>query len=127
MLERASVMASMFGLPTPDVGFPTRDLPSSGLIEGLILPFEARFTPGHCPGHVSIHWPEAELVFAGDALFRESIGRTDLPGGDIDLLASSIRNQLYTLPDGTRVLPGHGPETTVGHEKRFNPFVRATP
>lgn len=127
MLERAAMMASMFGLPTPDISFDTTPLPTSGLIEGLILPLEARFTPGHCPGHVSLHWPDSGLVFAGDALFRESIGRTDLPGGDSDVLARSIREKLYTLPDETRVLPGHGPETTIGHEKRFNPFVTARP
>lgn len=127
MLDRAAAMASMFGLPIPDTSFDTTPLPSAGLVDGLILPLEARFTPGHCPGHVSLYWSEAGLVFAGDALFRESIGRTDLPGGDIELLSRTIRDQLYTLPEQTRVLSGHGPETTIAHEKRFNPFVRSVP
>jgi len=127
ILDRAADMASLFGLPTPDTSFETAPLPEAGLLDGLILPLEARFTPGHCPGHVSLYWPEAGVVFAGDALFQESIGRTDLPGGDITLLARSIRERLYTLPPTTRVLPGHGPETTIGHEREFNPFVSARP
>ena len=127
MLDRAASMASMFGLPTPDISFETMPLPASGLVEGLILPLEARFTPGHCPGHVSLYWPEAGVVFAGDALFQDSIGRTDLPGGDLTLLSCSIRERLYTLPPDTRVLPGHGPETTIGHEQVFNPFVNLRP
>jgi hydroxyacylglutathione hydrolase len=125
MLDRAAAMASMFGLPTPDTSFHTKPLPAEGLVEGLILPLEARHTPGHSPGHISLYWRDAGIVFAGDALFRESIGRTDLPGGDMALLTKSIHGQLYSLPPDTRVLPGHGPETTIAHEKRFNPFVRA--
>lgn len=82
-------------------------------------------TPGHSPGSLSFYAPAEGFVIAGDVLFRESIGRTDLPGGHMDTLARSIRTQLYTLPDNTRVLPGHGPETTIGWEKRHNPFVQA--
>src|SRR5690625_306483 len=85
----------------------------------------ALFTPGHSPDHSSIYFKEAETLIAGDARFRESIGRTDLYGGDAGVLADSIREKLYTLPDETRVLPGHGPETTIGHEKVNNPFVTA--
>lgn len=93
---------------------------------GEILPFAGTGirvlpTPGHSPGGVS--YVVAGVCFSGDALFFRSIGRTDLPGGDHDLLVRSIREQLFTLPDGTRVLPGHGPATTVGDERRFNPFV----
>lgn len=127
MLDRAVAMATVFGLPAPDVSFPTVPMPESGLIEGLILPFQALHTPGHCPGHISLYLEEERIVFAGDALFRESVGRTDLPGGDLTLLSESIRTRLYTLPDDTVVVPGHGPTTTIGHEKRFNPFVQATP
>ena len=82
-------------------------------------------TPGHTPGSVSLYVPEAHLLFSGDTLFRESIGRTDLPGGDTPLILSSIRSRLYTLPDDTRVLPGHMLETTIAHERTHNPFVRA--
>jgi len=86
--------------------------------------FEVRHTPGHSPGSVSLRC--GDLLFAGDALFRRSVGRTDLPGGDGAALARSIREKLYALPDDVLVLPGHGPETTIGEEKRDNPYVRAT-
>jgi glyoxylase-like metal-dependent hydrolase (beta-lactamase superfamily II) len=82
-------------------------------------------TPGHSPGGIALHCESDAVVLGGDALFAGSIGRTDLPGGDFDTLARSIRTQLYTLPDETRVLPGHGPATTIGREKRSNPFVQA--
>lgn len=82
------------------------------------------FTPGHAPGHMAFYLPEQGVVIAGDALFQGSIGRTDLPGGDHALLLASIRRELLALPDQTRVLPGHGPETTVGAERRGNPFLR---
>jgi hydroxyacylglutathione hydrolase len=83
-------------------------------------------TPGHTPGSISLYVPDAGLLFSGDTLFRESIGRTDLPGGDPNRIASSIAERLYTLPDDTRVLPGHMQETTIGHERAHNPFVRAS-
>lgn len=84
--------------------------------------FQVFHTPGHSPGSVS--FLVGDLLFAGDALFRRSIGRTDLPGGNYDQLARSIREKLYTLPDSVIVLPGHGPDTTIGEEKRENPYVR---
>jgi len=84
--------------------------------------FEVRHTPGHSPG--SVGFLVGDLLFAGDALFRRSVGRTDLPGGNQEQLSRSIREKLYTLPDDTLVLPGHGPETTIGEERRENPYVR---
>ena len=81
------------------------------------------FTPGHTPGHIAFHLPGEGLVLTGDALFRGSIGRTDRPFGDTAALLRSIRERLLVLPDETRVLPGHGPETTIGREKRSNPFL----
>lgn len=81
-------------------------------------------TPGHSPGGVGLYFPSHDLLIAGDALFAGSIGRTDLPGGDFDTLANAIRERFYTLPDRTVVLPGHGPQTSIGDEKRTNPFVR---
>jgi glyoxylase-like metal-dependent hydrolase (beta-lactamase superfamily II) len=81
-------------------------------------------TPGHTPGSISLYAAEARLLFSGDTLFRESIGRTDLPGGDMDTILASIRQRLYTLPDDTRVLPGHMQETSIAHERAHNPFVR---
>lgn len=86
--------------------------------------FEIRHTPGHSPGSVSFIEHEEKLVISGDALFNQGIGRTDLPGGDMDILLDSIENQLYTLGEEYRVLPGHGPETTIGNEKNSNPFIK---
>ena len=80
-------------------------------------------TPGHTPGSVSLYAPDARLLFSGDTLFRGSIGRTDLPGGDYEQLIGSITGRLMALPDETRVLPGHMQETTIGAERATNPFV----
>ncbi|MCK5113832.1 MAG: MBL fold metallo-hydrolase [Phycisphaerae bacterium] len=80
-------------------------------------------TAGHTPGGVSFYCPQAGVVFTGDALFCGSIGRSDIPNGNSTLLLENIRNNLMTLPDDTRVLPGHGPETTIGEERRSNPFI----
>ena len=85
---------------------------------------EILFVPGHSPGHVCFYCREQHFIIGGDVLFRESIGRTDLPGGDHQLLLSSIRNHLFTLPDETIVFSGHGPQTTIGHEKKHNPFLQ---
>jgi hydroxyacylglutathione hydrolase len=83
---------------------------------------EILFVPGHSPGHIALYHREDKIVLAGDVLFRESIGRTDLPGGDYDTLIDSIHTQLFTLPDDVTVYCGHGPGTTIGYEKRNNPF-----
>jgi glyoxylase-like metal-dependent hydrolase (beta-lactamase superfamily II) len=88
--------------------------------------FEVRHVPGHCPGNVLFYEPAGHAVFVGDALFNGGVGRWDLPGGNYDLLARSIREQIYTLPDETVVFPGHGPRTTVADEKETNPYVAAT-
>jgi hydroxyacylglutathione hydrolase len=85
---------------------------------------EILFTPGHSPGSVSFYNRKDGFVISGDVLFNRSIGRTDLPGGDFNTLATSIREQLYTLPDEVQVFPGHGPDTTIGFEKHHNDFVR---
>lgn len=87
--------------------------------------FDVIYTPGHSPDHVSLYFEEEEMLIAGDVIFHNSVGRTDLYKGDFDLLASSIREQLYILPDDTAVYPGHGPSTTIGREKKFNAFVKA--
>lgn len=79
-------------------------------------------TPGHTPGHVAFHLPEAKVLFVGDTLFAGSIGRTDFPGGSYAKLIQSVKDKIFPMDDATRVLPGHGPETTVGIEKRTNPF-----
>jgi glyoxylase-like metal-dependent hydrolase (beta-lactamase superfamily II) len=105
--------------PVPDA-FPSdgQDLEIAGAT------FRVIHTPGHTPGSLSLYAPDAGLLFSGDTLFRESIGRTDLPGGDTEQIFSSIRERLYSLPGETRVLPGHMLETTIAHERAHNPFVR---
>ena len=86
------------------------------------MSFEVRHTPGHTPGHCCFLLEEEGILFSGDQLFAGSIGRTDLPGGDFDQLVVSMRERVLDLPDDVRVLPGHGPETTIGWERRTNPF-----
>jgi hydroxyacylglutathione hydrolase len=81
------------------------------------------FAPGHSPGSICFYVPGEKRIWSGDVLFRESIGRTDLPGGDFDTLANSIHAQLFSLPDDVAVYSGHGLPTTIGHEKKHNPFV----
>ena len=88
------------------------------------LEFEVRHCPGHTPGHVVLYEATEQKVFVGDVLFAGSIGRTDLPGGSMPQLLSSIKNKLLTLPDGTEVYSGHGPVTSIGEERLTNPFLR---
>lgn len=103
--------------------------PIEYLVEGNTIrigedELEIRFTPGHSPGSVSFYYEKGGFIIGGDVLFQGSIGRTDLPGGDFDILADSIRTQFYTLPEDTKVYSGHGPVTTIGYEKKNNPFVK---
>ena len=86
--------------------------------------FRILFVPGHAPGHIALYSAENKVLISGDVLFYNSIGRTDLPGGNFDTLERSIREKLYALPDDTIVYPGHGPKTSIGFEKRTNPFVK---
>jgi hydroxyacylglutathione hydrolase len=85
---------------------------------------EILFTPGHSPGSISFYHAAGQFVIGGDVLFNGSIGRTDLPGGDFDTLINSIQTRFFTLPDDTKIYPGHGPVTTTGMEKMNNPFVK---
>ena len=121
---RASVgYASVFGFDLD------RAVKPGGFInEGDIISFghsalEMIYTPGHAEGSLCfIHHPQ-KMVFTGDVLFRESVGRTDLPTGDTELLMHSIKNKLFALPDDFTVYPGHGPESTIGYEKKHNPYL----
>ena len=92
-------------------------------VEVLGAQAEVRHVPGHCPGNVLFYFEDEKLALVGDAIFAGSIGRTDLPGGDFDVLEKAIRKRIYTLPDEVVLLPGHGPSTTVGREKATNPYV----
>ncbi len=124
MLEQANLSARFFQLeiPTPP---PADEMLAEGqLLQIGNLNVHVLFTPGHAPGHVSFHLPEHKVIFDGDVLFQGSIGRTDLPGGDYDLLMRTIWDKLMVLPDETQVLSGHGPTTTIGMERRHNPFLK---
>lgn len=86
--------------------------------------FKVKHTPGHSPGSVSLIFKQEKIIISGDALFQGSIGRTDLPGGDMEKLLSSIREKLLCFADEFTVFPGHGPKTTIGHERKTNPFLK---
>jgi hydroxyacylglutathione hydrolase len=106
-----------YGVPVPD-----RLLQDGDILTVGDLTFQVLHTPGHSPGGICI--AGSGVVFSGDALFNMSVGRTDFPGGDHNLLISGIKNKLLVLPDQTLVLPGHGPRTTIGYEKKNNPFLQ---
>lgn len=121
LIQSVQTQARMFGVPNPGQVIPDRNLPSTGEIQIAGLTLELYHTPGHSKGSVSIRIED--VLFSGDTLFNFSIGRTDLPGGNYEELITSIRDQIFTLPEETRVLSGHGPETTIGREKKMNPFL----
>lgn len=123
--ENFGNQATMFGLNQVAFSFTPERLPDSGTFRVGDFEFECLFTPGHSPDHTALYFRDEKVVLAGDALFRESIGRTDLYKGDFNILERSIKEKLYTLPEETVVYPGHGGTTTIGHEKRSNPFVKA--
>lgn len=125
VLWRAGGGGALFGFKIDPGPEPTIDFTHGQILRLGKAQFEVRYTPGHTPGHCVLYCAEAKVCFCGDLIFAGSVGRTDLPGGNWDTLENSIREQIYTLPNETRLLSGHGPETTVGDEKQFNPFVRA--
>lgn len=117
--------AAMFGLLAGDQPDPTHELLPGRPLEFGSCRFEVRFTPGHSPGHVILVAPGDHLALVGDVVFQGSIGRTDLPGGSLETLMRSIRQEVLTLPDDTVLYSGHGLPTTVGHERMANPFLVA--
>lgn len=124
VLDRSPQAGIMYNVP-----FEPSPAPAAFLEEGDKILFgddelEVILTPGHSPGSISFYSAAGKFLIAGDVLFRQSIGRTDLPGGDFATLEASIREKLYRLPDDTEVYPGHGPSTTIGYEKIHNPFVK---
>ena len=121
LYELGPVQAEQMGLPWPGTA-PIDHWMTDGEEVGLPgIEAKAIHTPGHSPGSVTFVTPEG--LIAGDVLFRESVGRVDLPGGDWETLVHSIRGRLFPFPRGTAVHPGHGPATTIGHEMKLNPFV----
>ena len=124
VLEMAPMVVSMYGMPPMTPSPPADYLIKEGdVIELGEARFEVLLCPGHSPGSLCFYNRGEGYVIAGDVLFQGSIGRTDLPGGDHKTLLKSIRRQLLPLPDGVRVLPGHGGATTIGAERRDNPFL----
>jgi hydroxyacylglutathione hydrolase len=124
LLGAMEMQAGWLGIPTPEVAPPDASA-DDGLTVGLAtLPAEVIHTPGHTPGSICLLFPNQQLLIAGDTLFAGSIGRTDLPGGDGRQILRSLRDRLMVLPDTTRVLPGHGGDTTIGEEKQSNPFLQ---
>lgn len=124
VLQSATASAAMFGftIDTPPA-VEKYIISDSELTLGTDM-LKVLFTPGHSPGSVSFYYPAGNWVISGDVLFSGGIGRTDLPGGNYDTLINSIKSKLFTLPDITTVLSGHGPSTTIGDEKMDNPFLR---
>jgi glyoxylase-like metal-dependent hydrolase (beta-lactamase superfamily II) len=123
-LISALEVAGSFGYSLKDLPAPARYLSDNEKIIFGTSVLEVFYTPGHADGSVCFYNKEQGIVFTGDLLFRDTIGRTDLPTGNFDLLVKSVREKIFTLPDETKVYPGHGPETTVGYEKQNNQFIR---
>lgn len=121
LLERAAEHAANFGLTTVASPQPDRKLEDGEILSLGELEFKVIHTPGHSPGGICLQC--GDYLFVGDTLFSGSIGRTDLPGGNHQLLIQNIKQKLLVLPDATRVCPGHGPMTTIAQEKRYNPFL----
>ena len=124
VLWRAGGGGAFFGFDIDPGPEPTIDFYQGQILRLGNVEFEVRFTPGHTSGHCILYVQASRVCFCGDVIFAGSVGRTDLPGASWEQLEHSIRTQVFTLPDETRLLSGHGPETTVGEEKISNPFVR---
>ncbi len=124
VLERAPQAAMMYSVPYPELSpAPGRFIEEGDIIEFGNTQLEAILTPGHSPASLCFFCREDNFLIAGDVLFYGSIGRTDLPGGDYDMLIDSITQKLIPLGDGVQVYPGHGPSTSIGFERLHNPFL----
>lgn len=124
LLKMMDVQAGWLGVATPDVAPPDTSA-EEGMVVGIANhTAQVLHTPGHTPGSICLHFAPDNMLFAGDTLFAGSIGRTDLPGGDSRKILRSLHDHLLTLPDETRVVPGHGPATTIGQEREMNPFLQ---
>lgn len=124
LLKAGPRQASMYGVPMSPSPDPEHFIAEGDTIKLGADALKVLFVPGHAPGHIALFCAAQHFVIAGDVLFMNSIGRTDLPGGDTDTLLQSIREHLFPLGDDVKVYCGHGPDTTIGHEKRSNPFLR---
>ena len=132
LVKMMDMQAGWLGMPTPEVPPPDDTLEEGRVIAIGAYPERGQTgitgsilaTPGHTQGSVCLYLPEKNLLLAGDTLFAGSVGRTDLPGGDTRALLKSIHDRLLPLPDATTVIPGHGPNTTIGEERDSNPFLQ---
>ncbi len=125
LLKMMAMQAAWVGMATPETAAPDESL-AEGLSVGLDrYPAQVMHTPGHTQGSICLHFVPLKLLVAGDTLFAGSIGRTDLPGGDFGQIMDSLHTRLLALPDDTKVLPGHGAATTIGMERKDNPFLQA--
>ncbi|MFV2029159.1 MBL fold metallo-hydrolase [Neisseria sp. S1] len=123
LLEQLPQRTAEFGFPVSPAFTPTRWLTENETLEIGRYRFTVLHIPGHTPGHVVFYCEQINLLIAGDVLFYESIGRTDFPRGNHTDLITNIREKLFVLPENTNVIPGHGRTTTIGHEKRHNPYL----
>jgi hydroxyacylglutathione hydrolase len=125
-IDRLSDQGRMFQFPEAEVFTPTRWLQDGDTVQLGAYTLNVRHCPGHTPGHVVFYSPDIKRAFVGDVLFAGSIGRTDFPQGDHDTLIASITQRLWPMGDDTVFIPGHGPESTFGRERRLNPYVGGT-
>jgi glyoxylase-like metal-dependent hydrolase (beta-lactamase superfamily II) len=125
-IEALPQQGAMFGFPPSEVFQPTRWLQDGDTVELAGHTLHVRHCPGHTPGHVVFHSPEMQRAFVGDVLFAGSIGRTDFPRGDHQTLIASITQRLWPMGDETVFIPGHGPESSFGRERKTNPYVAGT-
>lgn len=123
VLEAVIAYAPAMGFRYEPSPLPDEYLPETGTISFGNTELQLIFAPGHSPAHLCFYDKDANLLLGGDVLFRGSIGRTDLPGGNYNLLIQNIKEKLFSLPDNCTVYPGHGPETTIGYEKQHNPYL----
>ncbi|RZS54957.1 MBL fold metallo-hydrolase [Sphaerotilus mobilis] len=125
-IDGLAQQSRMFGFPPAEPFVPTRWLADGDHVQIGLSTLAVRHCPGHTPGHVVFHSAEIDRCFVGDVLFAGSIGRTDFPGGDHATLIASITERLWPMGDQTVFIPGHGPESSFGHERRHNPYVGGT-
>jgi hydroxyacylglutathione hydrolase len=124
LVKMMDIQAGWLGIPTPTVSTPDDTLEDGKLISVTGIAGSIIHTPGHTEGSVCLYLPTQSLLLAGDTLFAGTVGRTDLPGGDIRKLLTSIHDRLLTLPDEVTVIPGHGSKTKIGDERESNPFLQ---
>jgi glyoxylase-like metal-dependent hydrolase (beta-lactamase superfamily II) len=123
LLKMMDIQAGWLGVAPPEVSDPDVDATDLMALRIAEEPAEVLHTPGHTEGSICVHLPGPQLLLAGDTLFAGSIGRTDLPGGDLKKILRSLKERLLPLADATRVIPGHGAVTTIGRERDTNPFL----